>query len=302
VYNTGSMLADRHDVGARVFRALGYSRIRQLGVRLRGRSAARFVCVHDVLPETAARFEANLRSLKRAANIVSLDDFFARRLPPARTNVVVTFDDGYKGWISHALPVLRTLSIPAVFFVSSGFIGLSPEDEAEFLRTKMFVKLGPRRTSGGLSVDDVKTIAAEGHTVGGHTVNHCILTEISDRRRAELEISEDKARLEEILGEEVRYFAYPSGAHRHPSISLKDVVKAAGYKGALTTESGINMENTDPYVLHREIADADMPVRAFVARALGNDEAAQFVKRQLRGLTRRPVIGRPRQHGEDEDT
>jgi peptidoglycan/xylan/chitin deacetylase (PgdA/CDA1 family) len=59
---------------------------------------------------------------------VSLDDFFSGRLSAEKINVVITFDDGYKSWVTNVLPALKELELPATFFVSSGFVGLTKED------------------------------------------------------------------------------------------------------------------------------------------------------------------------------
>jgi peptidoglycan/xylan/chitin deacetylase (PgdA/CDA1 family) len=37
--------------------------------------------------------------------------------------VLVTFDDGFRNNLTHAVPVLKQLGIPAVFFVATGYIG-----------------------------------------------------------------------------------------------------------------------------------------------------------------------------------
>ena len=45
-----------------------------------------------------------------------------------RRSIVVTFDDGYADFAAAALPILRTLGIPATLFVASGIL----DDQAEF--------------------------------------------------------------------------------------------------------------------------------------------------------------------------
>ncbi len=281
----GAPLISRQDLGVLVFDALGYARVRNRILGRRGR-AARFLVFHDILPETRGRFEKHLDFLERKANVVGLDDFFASRLAPDRLNVVITFDDGYQSWISQALPLLKKRRWPAAFFVSSGFVGLGPWQVADFLHSHMFVRLPPRRISGSLSIDDVKRIAEEGFTIGGHTVHHNLLPELRDGPQLKNEIIEDKERLERMTGRRIEYFAYPSGEHRHPDIDLPAVLKEAGYKGAVTTAPGLNGAASDPFRLHRDLTDAGMPEWVFRARVRGNGDGVRFLIERLR----RPVV------------
>lgn len=277
------MLIQRQDLGVLLFYYLGYSRIRNLILRLQNKPVARFVLFHDILPETTAHFEGHLHFLKRFTNVISLDDFFSGRLSSDKINVAITFDDGYKSWISNAIPILKNLQLHATFFVSSGFVGLLKKDEAEFFRSKMCLNLAPRKITGGLSFEDVKRIVNEGFTIGGHTINHCILTKVRDSSQLRFEIAEDKMRLEKIIGKKVEYFAYPSGAYHNTEINLSKVLSESGYKGAVTTASGFNCIRSDPYLLHRELTYAAMPRRMFQARVYGNYDAVQYLK-ELSGI------------------
>jgi len=71
------------------------------------------------LPE----FERHMEYLKRRCNVISLQDFRAERgLSRSKTNVVITFDDGYENNCTNAFPVLEKYSLPAVFALTTGFI------------------------------------------------------------------------------------------------------------------------------------------------------------------------------------
>jgi peptidoglycan/xylan/chitin deacetylase (PgdA/CDA1 family) len=290
-----AMMMRKQDIGALLFYYLGYSRLGNMVLRLRKRPATRIVMFHDVLPEQVAHFKANLDFLRRRTNVVSFDDFFSGRLSSENLNTILTFDDGYKSWVTDAIPVLKALRLPATFFVSSGFVGLTHDEEAEFMRSKLFTRLGGnRRTTGGLRVDEVQTIVAEGFTLGGHTSNHAILSTLRDRVEIRHEIVEDKIRLEKMIGRRISYFAYPSGAFGNPEVDVAEVLKEAGYAGAVTTTGGVNNAVTDPYLLHRELTSASMPGVVFRARVLGNYDPVRFLKRALGASRFRRV---PRRRG-----
>lgn len=89
-----------------------------------------------------------------------------------------------------------------------------------------------------MSSEQVRQLHRAGMEIGGHTVNHPILTAIDDVG-ALREISLGRAALEEILGSSVTSFAYPNGgpgvdyALRHTAM-----VRQAGFSCAVTTAAG----------------------------------------------------------------
>lgn len=276
------MLIRKQDFSVLLLYYLGYSRMKNIFLRLQHKPVTRFVTFHDIPPEVLGCFKANMHFLKRSTNVVSIDDFFSGSLSPGKINVVITFDDGYKSWVSNAIPVLQDLELPATFFMSSGFIGLSKKDGAEFMKSRLFTN--PKTQLGitsGLTLEDVRWIAEEGFTVGGHTLNHCNLAELRDRIQLRYEIVEDRMRLERITGNEIKYFAYPSGACSNPEINLTDLLRESGYRGAVTTVPGSNNVDTNPYLLHRELTGASMHQRVFRARVYGNYDMILFLKERL---------------------
>lgn len=74
---------------------------------------------------TRAQFFEHVEWLKRHATILSeeeLCEHLAARGRPPRHAAMITFDDGYRDNHDLALPVLRDLGVPAIFFVTSGFV------------------------------------------------------------------------------------------------------------------------------------------------------------------------------------
>jgi peptidoglycan/xylan/chitin deacetylase (PgdA/CDA1 family) len=61
-------------------------------------------------------FEAHMQRIARDYQVVSLDDVLAGELP--RRALLITFDDGYRSIAEVALPILRRLGLPSVFFVT----------------------------------------------------------------------------------------------------------------------------------------------------------------------------------------
>ncbi|ANM31194.1 hypothetical protein ABI59_18885 [Acidobacteria bacterium Mor1] len=101
-----------------------------------------------------------------------------------------------------------------------------------------------------LSWDQVKEMTEHGISFGSHTMNHPILTRIPADEAAH-ELRESKRLMEERMGLEVPLFAYPNGKPADFSETIKDQLRDAGYRAALTTVQGENTPRTDPLELRR---------------------------------------------------
>ena len=275
------MIIRKQDLSVLTFYYLGYSKIRNMVFRLRGEPLTKFVTFHDILDAEKEDFRRKLLYLWKTTNVVSIDDCFAGRLSSKKINVVITFDDGYKSWMSTAVPLLKELRMPATFFVSSGFLDLSPEEEANFIRYKLRTNLN---TTGALKRDDLLRIAEQGFTVGGHTSNHVNLAEMRDRLEIRREILIDKQNLEAATGTAIKYFAYPFGGFCNPFVDLTAVLKEVGYEGAVTLIPGFNQNGANRYCLCREITGLPMALCVFKARVFGAYDGVNSA-RKLFGFT-----------------
>jgi peptidoglycan/xylan/chitin deacetylase (PgdA/CDA1 family) len=102
-----------------------------------------------------------------------------------------------------------------------------------------------------LDWDQIREMAGAGISFGAHTVTHPILTRVP-REEAAAEIEESRKALETQLGSRVTLFAYPNGAHGDFDESVKQVLRDAGFRCAVTTVPGVNDTATDPLELRRE--------------------------------------------------
>jgi peptidoglycan/xylan/chitin deacetylase (PgdA/CDA1 family) len=90
--------------------------------------------------------------------------------------------------------------------------------------------------------------------IGAHTVTHPLLNALS--REAQMdEILRGKVQLEEIVGHDVRSFAYPFGKYHSGTLSL---VQEAGFSCACSTDAGVVTTAVDPFRLPRlQVVDCD---------------------------------------------
>jgi peptidoglycan/xylan/chitin deacetylase (PgdA/CDA1 family) len=116
---------------------------------------------------------------------------------------------------------------------------------------------------------DVVTLRQAGMEIGGHTRSHPILARLP-LERAHEEITSNKEALEGILGEHIHLFAYPNGK---PGTDFGrehvEMVRAAGYRAAVTTARGVAQRGTDPYQIPR-FTPWDRTSLRFIARLAEN--------------------------------
>jgi peptidoglycan/xylan/chitin deacetylase (PgdA/CDA1 family) len=88
---------------------------------------------------------------------------------------------------------------------------------------------GERDRHATLGIQEVRRLEEGGLvTVGGHT-HHCVkLSRLSEADQAR-EIRRNKQVLEEILGHEIEYFAYPFGDQDGPTTAATEMLKGMGF-------------------------------------------------------------------------
>ena len=115
----------------------------------------------------------------------------------------------------------------------------------------------------------IKRLHDEGMEIGGHTVNHPILS-VLDEQQARAEIIGGKRRLEEITGTPVTLFAYPNGKPgRDYGPRDMELVRRAGFTAAVSTTAGAANRASDLFQLPR-FAPWDKSPRRFGLRLLAN--------------------------------
>lgn len=137
--------------------------------------------------------------------------------PSRRPRVGLTFDDGYRDFLTDALPLLRRHRFTATVFALGGRLGGTNGWEAS----------GPVKPL--LTAGEIREVAAAGMEIGSHGLLHRDLPGVT---AAELraETVDSRAVLEDLLGEPVTGFCYPYGACGARETAA---VEAAGYRYAV---------------------------------------------------------------------
>ena len=131
---------------------------------------------------------------------------------------IITSWDDFRKEDERLIELLIKYEIPAIFYIPYKEI-LKPE------------KL------------ELAKLASQYFEIGGHTVNHYILTAIEPAEMYS-ELTDGKSLLEEALGVEVTSFCYPRGRYNEKVI---DMLKKVGYTNARTVDVGNVDFPTDPF-------------------------------------------------------
>ena len=206
-------------------------------VWLRGQSVVPILMYHHVRPnpvkdlntDSPLSFEKQMAFLsKYRYKVITLDEYIAIKKNGgkfSRNTVVITFDDGYDDNYTYAFPILKKYHFPATMFVISDYVGQEPF----------------------LTWQQVREMSNEGVIIGSHTRHHRYLPNVLDEELHN-QIEGSKRIIEEHLGKEVNYIAYPTGGFTQ---MVKDVVKSAGYIAGFTTNRGQDKSNQDFFELKR---------------------------------------------------
>jgi peptidoglycan/xylan/chitin deacetylase (PgdA/CDA1 family) len=208
------------------------------------------------------RFAAQLDFLQQNNHIVALTDFVlardaSTRLPPY--SIILTFDDGYRNFLTTVAPTLRARKIPATVFLITDKASDAPLNNSEQLWT-------PKDDHSYLSWAEARTLQNDYSVqVGSHTCSHSSLTALNaeDLRR---ELGHSYSVVAQKLGVETVPLAYPKG---RCSELIATMTREAGYSCGLTTHGGVNSFNHDLFTLRRVlIGDAD-DIASFAVRVSG---------------------------------
>jgi peptidoglycan/xylan/chitin deacetylase (PgdA/CDA1 family) len=200
---------------------------------------------------TASSFRRQLEMLGERHRVLSLDEALAG---DHEGGVVVTFDDGYRDFYDHALPLLVSFGIPATLYLTTGLVDddRGPDDLA-------------------LTWAELREAASTGLvTIGAHTHTHPDLSNAPPGTALD-EMTISKNMIEERLGVKCRHFAYPFSVWNEDADrtarSMFDSIAALSWN---TNRAG----TIDPYRLGRvpiTRSDSDLFFRAKARGALDNE-------------------------------
>jgi peptidoglycan/xylan/chitin deacetylase (PgdA/CDA1 family) len=197
-------------------------------------------------------FERQMRYLKENGyHVVTAEEllaFLEYRQGLPQKSVLITMDDGYRSVYSLAYPILQKYGFKATLFVYTSFVGVSEM---------------------AITWDQLKEMKAGGFSIGSHTMFHSDLTqpkedetEQAHLQRVKEELYGSKKIIDQKLGQNTYFLAYPFGYYDQRSIQM---ARQAGYKIAMSVKRGGNPFFANPLTLRRDqILEKDM--QTFISR------------------------------------
>lgn len=174
---------------------------------------ATVVYYHRIQPHERQRFAWQLDHLRRWVKPIAADQ--NQPLPRGERCAAVTFDDGWQSFAEVAMPELQQRKIPVTLFAIAGRLGEKLEENIdEPLVSQM----------------QLQQLAAQGVSIGSHTLTHCLLTEADDQK-AVYELRESRQVLSELLKRNVTLFAFPFSQCNERLIAM---CREAGYERVFT--------------------------------------------------------------------
>jgi peptidoglycan/xylan/chitin deacetylase (PgdA/CDA1 family) len=226
---------------------------------------------------------SQIQSLLEVGEVVDLEDMLGAPQNWRRPRFVVTFDDDYPTHYLHALPILQSLDITATFFLSGRALhGLGPlwfekldalirargvreaarqldvQTDDDLGRLARMCEAEPRlqerihalpdeQVVRHLTATEIRSLADAGMTIGFHTLEHQLLTILSDSAIRDA-LTRGRRALEDAAGRPVRVFAYPHGKADSRAAAR---VAEAGFVAACTGEPIATRPGEDPHRIGR---------------------------------------------------
>lgn len=238
---------------------------------------------HEVVPNVAVKlFREQLEALRAEVEIVSLSKLLeVHKRETTKPRVALTFDDDEASHAAHVLPILRSLDLPATFFLSGrslhgrgpywwmtlerilrdkgsaaaaqmlGVTARSPRAIAAECegtsRVEQLTQLTQRGDGALLAPDDIRTLADVGMSIGFHTLEHHVLPTLSDDGLTEA-LRIGRAALESCVSAQVQFLAYP---HGRCDERVAEATRNAGVRAAFVSGSRPISTGSDPFRLGR---------------------------------------------------
>ncbi|MGE5109939.1 MAG: polysaccharide deacetylase family protein [Acidobacteriaceae bacterium] len=203
-------------------------------------------------------------------------EWIEERVP--KQSVLLTFDDAYDDLYTELLPQVSRFRLrPLVFVVVDRIGGTNVWDEGQGLRKRSL-----------LTLERMREMQRHGVTFASHSLTHPNLSSLPNSE-LHREVRDSKAKLEDLLGVSVEWFAYPFGvADRR----VRAAVAEAGYKAAVTTNAGFNSWQ-DPLALNRlEVDERDWLIDFALKVATGRSYRRGLLNRLFRASAGEPTPDR----------
>jgi peptidoglycan/xylan/chitin deacetylase (PgdA/CDA1 family) len=234
-----------------------------------------FLCYHGVtkrpdrspddpkaLHVNELRFAAHLDYLQRRYRVISLRDYLSANLTRSSLPeycAVLTFDDGFRNFLTAAAPLLAERRMPATVFLITDRAGDEFTDDRSSAWT-------PEDDTSYLSWAEARELkATQPIEFGSHTCSHSGLLTLP-QENIDRELIHSRSDLVAQLSVDLPALSYPKG---QCSKLLAEDARKLGYSCAVTTDGGPNELDHDLFTLGRTLIGDNDDLASFAVRASG---------------------------------
>lgn len=153
--------------------------------------------------------------------------------------IIISVDDGYLDFYLQGFSIIKKYHLTNTFFVIADY---------------------PDKNSAYANFKQLKEMADYGIEMGSHTLNHPDLSKLPIDQ-ANQQISQSRQILKSKINQPINFFAYPGG---HYSNAVIDLVKKAGYDGAVTVNGGKEHSSPNLFELTRVRVVGDGTLASFI--------------------------------------
>ena len=228
------------------------------------------VTLHNILEENEEWFDQFISTIVSTYGFVDPKIDLSKPLAAEGLKVLLTFDDGFRSNRIIAEKILDKYGVKGVFFLTEGFIGLSPQDAVTFSDRRFYPNSKLNITDplryAAMSWDEVRWLQENNHVIGAHTATHPMLSEIKDEKELTDEIIGSADRMGERLGIRIDCFAYPFGTLNAVSSTVSQLV-AQRFKLAYSNIRGsINASPSRAFLYRQNIVPVNDSI--WIAKAI----------------------------------
>jgi peptidoglycan/xylan/chitin deacetylase (PgdA/CDA1 family) len=182
---------------------------------------------NDLYSVTRDNFIQHINILKRNFSVISPAEL-SQDSPIKKPRILITFDDGKENNFTEALPILRESGFPALYFITTGFVG----------------------RQGYMSEEEIKQAAHNAIHIGSHSVTHADFGLIGNTQTA-IELKESKQFLDTLTNTNTVSFSYPYGNLHNTKESDRELLQKLGYTHAFVFGPFNNYRMNDLYRIPR---------------------------------------------------
>ena len=172
-------------------------------------------------------------------SLKEVENYILTNQPIPEKSILITFDDGYMDNYYNAYPILKELNMKATIFC------ITSELDGSYY----------------LSEDAIKEMSKNNIDIESHTLNHPHLNSLTYDEQLK-ELTESKAKLENITGNKITAIAFPFGDYNEDSIKA---AKNSGYTLAFTTNKGFASRDNNPLELDRIYVSSYYDMDTFIS-------------------------------------